>query len=98
MATLSSSSTLAEVQAAYRDNASYDVDESTTKAGEFITACRMLLLMIPKRAAHGGRGAEEVETDPVVLRAELQEAQRWLRAKRAASAGRVRHFSFENLR
>jgi len=78
MATLSSTSTLVEVQAAYDDNAGYAEDGSAAMARTFITACRILLRRVPKRASHGGRGAEEVELDPTMIREELKAAQQWL--------------------
>jgi len=97
MSTLSSSSTLAEVQAAYDDNASYAEDESASKAAAFITACRILLRRVAKRAAHGGRGANEVEHDPGLLRAEMREAIQYV-----ASAGQrgpaIKHPSMEYFR
>ncbi len=87
MATLSSSSTLAEIQAAYDDNASYAEDASTVKAVAFITACRLLLRRTYKRQVHGGRGGQELEADPSLLRAELEDARRWLAARVNRAAG-----------
>jgi len=88
VSTLSSASTIAEVQAAYDDNASYEEDASTAKCRAFVTACRFLLRRIPKRAVHGGRGGgEEIETDPTQIAAELAKAQRWLAAHAGPSAG-----------
>lgn len=43
MAALSSASTDTQVEAAYDDNADYDVPPSTSKAESFIQACRILL-------------------------------------------------------
>ena len=43
MSTLNGSSTLAQVQAAYDDNASYAEDSSVSKCRAFLTACRILL-------------------------------------------------------
>ena len=95
MATIDSSSTLAEVLAAYDDNASYAEDDSETKAAAFVTACRVLLRRVPKRMAHGGQGAEEIEIDPSAILAERAEAERWLRLKRQAAVA-SRHFTFQN--
>jgi hypothetical protein len=87
MSTLSGASTLAQVKAAYDDNASYEEDASAAKCRAFVTAGRILLRRVPKRAVHGGRGAgEEIEIDPVVLRDEVTEARRWL-ARNPGAAG-----------
>ena len=48
MSTLSSSSTRADVEAAYADDASYVEDASVPKARVFVTACRLLILKYPR--------------------------------------------------
>ncbi|OHB82787.1 MAG: hypothetical protein A2V98_25835 [Planctomycetes bacterium RBG_16_64_12] len=96
-ASLSGASTLAEVLAAYDDTASYAEDSNVAKAATFVTACRILLRRLPKRAAHGGRGAEEIEIDPVVLRDEMRAAQKWLDARNLTNTP-ARAFSFANFR
>ncbi|MGA2032310.1 MAG: hypothetical protein ABSG68_08655 [Thermoguttaceae bacterium] len=78
MSSLNSASSLDDIRAAYADNASYAEDHDTGKCRRFITACRLLLLDLPKRASHGGTSAEEVELDLEVLRGEIQHAQSWL--------------------
>ena len=50
---LSSTSTDAEVRAAYEDNADYDVEASPTKAKLFIQACRIRLSRMQDEVAHG---------------------------------------------
>jgi hypothetical protein len=81
VSTLSSTSTLDQIKAAYADNASYAEDASTTKAKAFITACRLLLLKLPKRAVHGGRGGgEEIELDLTLIAEEMKQANAWLSA------------------
>lgn len=102
MSSLSSASTREQVRAAYFDNASYEEDASVAKAKIFITACRMLLQHIPKRAKQGGAGSE-VETDPVRIENQLEEAQEWLQSVGATLAGTsgsgsTRHFSIQNFR
>lgn len=84
---------MAEVKAAYFDNASYEEDASATKARAFITACRFLLIMLPKRAMHANRN--EIELEPAQLRNQLLEAKAWLAGQ--AGAG-VRFSSFESFR
>ena len=99
MSSLTSSSTLAEIQAAYYDNASWEEDASTTKALAFVTACRFLLLKLPKRVAQGGRGGNETELDPSIIRAELNAARQWLAfSSAAATGGGVKHVSLEGFR
>jgi len=99
MSTLSSSSTLAEIQAAYADNASYAEDASPAKARVFVTACRLLLLYLPKRSVSGGRGGTEVELDPRLIQQEMQAANRWLASSRAAvTGGGVVYADFDNYR
>jgi hypothetical protein len=93
MSTLSSASTLDQVRNSYADNASYAEDESQAKARAFITACRILLLKLPKRAAHG-RG-NEVELDPRLIAEEMRRAQAWLAS---SSDNAIKHVSFEDFR
>jgi len=85
---LTSNSTDAEVEAAYDDNAGYDLNSSVTEAKEFIMACRLLLRRQLKRAVHGGRGGgQEYERDPAQLRSELSNALQWLATAPAAAGG-----------
>ena len=97
MSSLDSSSTFDEVYAAYADNASYCEDGSVAKARGFITACRLLLLQLPRRATHGGRGAEEVEMDVQRIQDELKAAKQWL-VVNDGSSSTTRFASFEYLR
>lgn len=80
MSTLSSTSTRAQVLAAYADNASYEEDASVAKCKAFITACRFLLSPqhLVKQAGKGGGGGEMVETDQVLIRDEMTTARAWL--------------------
>jgi hypothetical protein len=99
MSTLDSQSSLDDVRAAYADNASYQEDGSAAKCRAFMTACRLLLLHLPKRMAHGGRGNEEIEMDLTVIQAEIREARQWLAVYGAAeAAARATFSSFENFR
>ena len=98
MATLNSASSLDDVQASYADSASYHEDGSPAKARAFITACRLLLLLLPKRASRGGRAqGEEIELDPRLLAEQITEAKRFL----SESADRTvppNTFSFQSFR
>lgn len=93
MATLSSTSTLEEINAAYDDNSSYHEDASTAKAAAFITACRFLLRRTAKRAASGGRGGQELEHETRLLREEMESASKWLaRQSGSGGTGQTRYF------
>ncbi len=85
MATLTRSSTLEEINAAYDDNSSYHEDGSTAKAAAFITACRFLLRRTAKRAVDG-RSGREMEHETRLLREEIEAADRWL-ARQSGSGG-----------
>jgi hypothetical protein len=101
MATLDSTSTLSEILAAYADNASYAEDGSATKARSFITACRLLLINLPRRTSAGGKGGEEIELDPRMIQEEMQAAQRWLvtdPVATSADGGGLRFASFQDFR
>jgi hypothetical protein len=72
MSALTSTSTDAQVFAAYDDNASYAEDNSPAKARAFITACRILLRRVPKET--GTREAHLTLT-PDLIQKEMQAAQ-----------------------
>ena len=95
MATLSDTSTFAEVSAAYDNNASYAEDASIAKALAFCTACRIRLNRVPKLASHGGAGAETFESDPTSIQAELTKAERWV-ASRSTTNTPARAFTFND--
>ena len=99
MSTLSSSSTIAQIKAAYDDNASYDEDASVAKAKAFITACRLLIRKTPEELAKG-TGRVKINVD--LIAGELSEAQQYVAANDTSGSGgadsRVRHVSFENFR
>lgn len=93
MSTLSSASTPDEVQDAYLDNASYAEDGSVAKAKAFVTACTMLLLLIPKMAKQSFR--HEIQTNIDLIYEQMQGAQRFVANK---GRGRIRHVDFRNFR
>lgn len=101
MGTLSSSSSFAEIRAAFDDNASYEEDGSVIKAKAFVTACRMLLRRMPKRASvggGGGAGGHELETDPAVIKEMMTDAQEWIAANDVVAGGRTTYADFTNFR
>jgi len=63
------------MKAAYADNAGYDEDDSPTMAKRFITACRLLLLYLPRSAS---KDSEQFELNPALIGEELKAAKRWL--------------------
>ena len=95
--TLSSSSTLTDVQAAYDDNASYAEDDSTAKANAFVTAGLILLRRVAKRGTHGGRGSEEFEMAPELIQGEIDRARAWL-ASHQSAGGKAKHQSLVTFR
>lgn len=98
MAFVTSTSTDAEVRAAYDDNASYDIESSPTKCQAFIVAARLLLRREPAQA---GRAGSAFSLDKQSVREALSRAETWLAANPPASstqAGQVRFLSLENFR
>ncbi len=90
--TLSSSSTDAEVWAAYDDNASYQEDASRSKASAFITACRILARRLPISAARDGQSVSRES-----LREEVADANAWLAANPGSSGSGSTRARFGNL-
>jgi hypothetical protein len=87
---LSSTSTDAQVWAAFDDNASFEEDHSTAKATSFVTACRILLRRRPISIATDGT---QVQFDAAVIDRELQRARTWLQANSAATGPRYADLS-----
>ena len=100
LSTLSSTSTLDDIKAAYADSASYAEDGSPAKARAFITACKLLLLWLPRRsAATGGGQGEEIELEPRLIAEQEAEARKWLATySSAADGGSAKFVSFEESR
>lgn len=83
MATLSGTSTVAEIETEWKANASYLEDDSPTKCRAFITAGKCLLLVLPSSTVKGenslGFNIEEIGSH-------IREAERWLAAHPTAMA------------
>ncbi len=96
---LTSASTLAQVQAQYEDNADYDLVGSAAKARDFIQACRFLLLRLPSSGSSGATSTSLAENLTRISEA-MKRAEQWLTANVAASSngGGVKHVSFEDFR
>ena len=98
MSTLSSTSTYAEILAAYMDSAVYEEDADVAKARAFVSACRMLI-RFPSRLQVGGRQAgHEMEIDVTTIRAEMAAAQSWIAANDQPTGGRTTWGNFSNFR
>ena len=78
MASVTSSSTVAEIEAAYIDNGSYVEDASASKCRAFITAARALLIRLPSTAT---KGANTLSFNLENIKDELKSAQAWLEAR-----------------
>ena len=89
MATLDSTTSTADVRAAFDDNSGYEASNSLSMAQTFLQACIILSNRVPKRSVSGGRGAEEFEIAPEILENRLREVRTWRSSKTATS--RVRH-------
>ena len=79
---IDSASSLDDVRAAYIDAADYEETGDAAKARQFVTACRALILLLPKNV---GYGSESVGLSVPEIRAELQTARRFLAAKRGGT-------------
>jgi hypothetical protein len=79
---LSSSSTLAQIEAYYLDNASYHESGDGDMCRRFITACRYLLLKMPKMQ---GTREGQLTLSPELIQTEKLHAENWL----AANGGTV---------
>lgn len=84
MATLSSTSTLDQVKAAYDDNSGYQVDANVTECQNFIQACVILLRRLPLEASKEGQTLR-LSLDSIA--AELKLARTWLATSSVAAAG-----------
>jgi len=98
MSALSSASTIDEIKAAYADNASYEEDASASKAKAFVTACRLLLLKLPKMATTEG-GRQQLMLNPELIQGEMERATNWLSTSSAgAASGGVKHVDLQGFR
>ena len=86
MSSLNSSSTNAQVWAAYDDNASFEEDSSPAKAAAFITACIVLLRRRPNQVS---TDSQSVAFDAVQISNELKRARKWLAANRSGSGSAI---------
>jgi hypothetical protein len=94
MATITSASSQADIEAAYLDNCGYAEDGSSTMAKAFITACRAMLI-------HGitgiSTGANRMQFEPGALAQQIAEAKRYVQAADGPVGG-VIHADLRDLR
>ena len=83
---LTSSSTWAQVTAAYENNADYDLSSSVTKCRDFIQACRFYLRRLPIEIKNGNASVKE---DPDAIKPLLRDAEAWLRVNDSTAATRI---------
>lgn len=99
MSTLTSSSTFAEITAAYDDNASYEEDESASKCAAFITACRFLLRRMADESQKGNNNRLRFAKNLDAIRGEMDDARQWLSVNSdTAATGGVKHLDFSDFR
>ncbi len=96
--TLDSTSTHAEVVAAYRDNMSYEADESVTKCNAFIEACNALLLIPEEAELSGAQGGQRAKFNLDVIQTQLNYARQWREANKPVTGTRSTLADFRGFR
>ena len=84
MATIDSTSTDADITAAYMGNCGYREDDSATMAAAFVTACMAMMARGITRFQHG---EEALHFSPEDLRELVKDAQSFIRSKGGVTAG-----------
>ncbi|MFQ5505316.1 MAG: hypothetical protein ACE5F1_11015 [Planctomycetota bacterium] len=87
---------MADINAEYDDNASYEEDGSVAKCRAFITALRFLIRRTPK-LVNAGASTGEVQKDLGQYRHELRDAQRWL-SIHGGTGSSVKYLDFQDYR
>jgi hypothetical protein len=87
--------TLESCHAAYLEFADYGEVGSVARARQFVTACRRLLLLLPKSGGHAGA---QLSLNPELVAGELARAQSWLAINDSASNAGVTHLSLQEFR
>jgi hypothetical protein len=94
--TLSSTSTVAEIYASYRDSASYMELSDLAKAKAFVTACIILVELKPRSTTFQGT---EVVLDIESIIVQQKIAQGWISTNPGTGGGsRVTHVDFGSFR
>lgn len=80
------STTFAQAQTAYLDNAGYDgASGSVAMAKAFRTACRQLLVLLPKVSQQGANN--QLQLSPDLVKKALDDCTTWLASNDDGSAG-----------
>jgi hypothetical protein len=87
--------TLEACHAAYLEFADYAEVGSVSRARQFATACRRLVLLLPKSGGHAGAN---LALNPEMVQGELQRALGWIAANDTAANSGVTHLAFEEFR
>lgn len=96
---LSSTSTYAEIKAAFVNNASYRSDSTGAKCDAFIEACEILSAMPARMRIGAASGAgQEIEFDAEVLQKKIELAEQWRAANVHPTAGRTTYGDFSSFR
>ncbi|KPK71193.1 MAG: hypothetical protein AMJ84_06520 [Acidithiobacillales bacterium SM23_46] len=98
MAVIDSTSTTADIEAAYLDNCGYEEDASIVKAQRFITACRA---MLRRGGLTGFRvGAQSSTYSPEQLERQILRAKQFIASEATPANGGAgaRAFSFAEYR
>ncbi len=83
---ITAETTREQAVSAYKDNLTYDLDESLVSARQFIAAGRWLLAN-PVSRVSGGRDFEEVELRPDIVQDQVNKAVTWYRANKSRLSG-----------
>lgn len=83
---LDSTSGYSDAKAAYLDNMTWYEDGSVSKAKAFVTACSMLLFLIPKRQQDG---QFDTEIDPGVIKGQMADARKFADGQNASGTGKA---------
>ena len=90
MAALTSSSTLADIEAAYADNSAYAVNDSPPQALLFEQACMLLIRKSWDRVSDGGA---DMQRKIELLQKEKEQAHQWYHEHVAGGSATVAYFS-----
>lgn len=89
--TITARTTQEDIVALYLESLGYDVDNSTSACGNFIKACRALLVLHPSQWS---QSSANISFDPKLWAQQLAEAQQWLASKVSGAGSSVKHIGF----
>jgi len=90
--------TRAEAEASLLANSDYRSQASgTSMARQYRLDLQYLILSLPERAVHGGRGGEEIQTNVKLLQEWLNEVEDWIESQQDSDQG-VKFLDFSEYR